>query len=370
MRRESFAGGEGLLILHRIKTACPAARITPQGARTHETLPCDTDRLPAVMSSFLEIRFPWIDPVALDLPGPVDLRWYGLTYLAAFTIGALLLRTLRRAGTLRLTSGATSDLVFAIILGVLIGGRLGYILFYDLRDTLAEPLSLLRVWEGGMSFHGGLLGVAVALVWFARRRRVPFLHLADALALVAPFGIFFVRLANFINGELYGRLASLSVPWAMRFPTDPAALRLLGAEGLSMRQRELRIEAAYESGLWDSIGSRVPLRHPSQLYEALAEGVLLAALLWSVYRWRARSPLVARRNDGPYSALFLIGYGAARVVIELFREPDAQFRGPGDPLGSVLGPMTMGQVLSMMMIVAGVILLVIRRRAARGDAVE
>lgn len=321
------------------------------------------------MTSLLEIRFPWVDPVALDLPGPVDLRWYGLAYLAAFTIGALLLRTLRRAGTLRLTPGDTGDLVFAIILGVLIGGRLGYILFYDLRDTLAEPLSLLRVWEGGMAFHGGLLGVAVALAWFARHRRVPFLHLADALALVAPFGIFFVRLANFINGELYGRLASLGVPWAMRFPTDPAALRLLGTDRLSMRERELRIEAAYESGLWDAVRSQVPLRHPSQLYEALAEGVLLAALLWGAYRWRARSALVERRDDGRYCALFLIGYGAARVVIELFRQPDPQFRGPADPLGTVLGPLTMGQVLSSVMMLAGVVLLVIRRRAAIADAV-
>ena len=323
-----------------------------------------------VIVALIEIRFPWVGPVAIDLPGPVDLRWYGLAYLAAFLVGWLVLRTLARGEAFRFPPAAAGDLAFAMMLGVLVGGRLGYIVFYDLRGTIADPLSILRVWEGGMSFHGGLLGVTVAAVWFARRRRVPFLHLADALALATPFGIFFVRLANFINGELYGRIASSNVPWAMRFPTDPAALRLLGAEGLAMRERELRIESAYASGLWDAIRSQVPLRHPSQLYEALAEGVLLAALLWGVYRGRARSSLVERRDDGLYGALFLIGYGAARVVIELFRQPDVQFRGPADPLGTVLGPLTMGQVLSVLMIVAGVVLLAIRRRATAADRVE
>lgn len=323
-----------------------------------------------VIVALIEIRFPWVGPVAIDLPGLVDLRWYGLAYLAAFLVGWLVLRTLARGEAFRFSPAATGDLAFAMMLGVLVGGRLGYIVFYDLRGTVADPLSILRVWEGGMSFHGGLLGVTVAAVWFARRRRVPFLHLADALALATPFGIFFVRLANFINGELYGRIASSNVPWAMRFPTDPAALRLLGAEDLAMRERELRIESAYESGLWDAIRSQVPLRHPSQLYEALAEGVLVAALLWGVYRGRARSSLVERRDDGLYGALFLIGYGAARVVIELFRQPDVQFRGPADPLGTVLGPLTMGQVLSVLMIVAGVVLLAIRRRATAADRVE
>lgn len=323
-----------------------------------------------VIVALIEIRFPWVGPVAIDLPGPVDLRWYGLAYLAAFLAGWLVLRTLARGEAFRLSPAATGDLAFAMMLGVLVGGRLGYIVVYDLRGTIADPLSILRVWEGGMSFHGGLLGVTVAAVWFARRRGMPFLHLADALALATPLGIFFVRLANFINGELYGRFASSNVPWAMRFPTDPAALRLLGAEGLAMRERELSIAAAYESGLWDSIRSQVPLRHPSQLYEALAEGVLLAALLWGVYRGRARSSLVERRDDGLYGALFLIGYGAARVVIELFRQPDVQFRGPADPLGTVLGPLTMGQVLSVLMIVAGVVLLAIRRRATAADRVE
>jgi phosphatidylglycerol:prolipoprotein diacylglycerol transferase len=180
-----------------------------------------------------EIAFPWVDPVAIDLPWPLDVRWYGLMYLVGFGAGYLILRRLVRRGDLALQPSAVGDLVGWLVLGVIIGGRLGYILFYDLGDVIARPLETLRVWEGGMSFHGGLLGVAITLVWFARRRRVPLLGLADALALAAPVGIAAVRVANFINGELYGRVAGPDVPWAVRFPTDPVALRL-SAEGLSL----------------------------------------------------------------------------------------------------------------------------------------
>lgn len=205
-----------------------------------------------------------------------------------------------------------------------------------------------------MSFHGGLLGVLVAGAWFARRHGVPYLNLGDALALGAPFGIFAVRLANFVNGELYGRVASADVPWAVRFPTDPVARRLLGTEELPMRAREERIEAAYESGMWDAVRDQVPLRHPSQLYEALAEGVLLGLVLWGVFALVRRRGL--RLPAGTYGGVFLLGYGAFRAVIELFRQPDTQFRGPDDPLGTVLGPLTMGQTLSALMILAGLLL--------------
>lgn len=320
----------------------------------------------ALLATLLEVPFPWIDPVAIDLPGPVDLRWYGLMYVVGFTLGYFVVRRLAREGFLQLSPQAVGDLIFALVLGVFLGGRIGYVLFYDLPATLQHPLEILRVWEGGMSFHGGLLGVLIAAAWFARRHRVPYLNLGDSLALGIPFGIFAVRLANFVNGELYGRIASADVPWAMRFPTDPAALRLLGAERLPMRAREERIEAAYESGVWDAVRDQVPLRHPSQLYEALTEGVLLGLILWGIFVLARRRGV--RLPDGTLGGVFLLGYGAFRFLIELFRQPDAQFRGPGDPVGTVLGPLTMGQTLSALMIVAGLLLLARAWRHRRREA--
>ena len=310
---------------------------------------------PVLLATLLEVPFPWIDPVAIELPGPLDLRWYGVLYLVGFAAGYFVLRRLAREGFLRLKPEAVGDLIFALVLGVFLGGRIGYVLFYDLAATVRQPLEILRMWEGGMSFHGGLLGVSIAAAWFVRRHGLPYLNLGDALALGAPFGIFAVRLANFVNGELYGRVASADVPWAIRFPTDPVARRLLDAEGLPMRAREERIEAAYDSGLWNAVREQVPLRHPSQLYEALAEGLLLGLILWGVFALARRRGF--RLPDGTYGGVFLLGYGALRSLMELFRQPDVQFRGPGDPLGTVLGPLTMGQALSAFMIIAGLLLL-------------
>lgn len=316
--------------------------------------------IPGVASTLLvillEIPYPWLDPVAIPLPGPLDVRWYGLGYLISFAIGYFILRKLSREEFLRLDGDAISDLIFALILGTILGGRIGYILFYDFEQFAANPLRIFRIWEGGLSFHGGLIGVLLATVWFARKNKLSFLNLTDALALAVPWGILTVRIANFINGELFGRIASSDVPWAMRFPTDPAALRLMGADRMSLREREIRIEQAYESGLWESIQSQVPLRHPSQLYEAGAEGLLLGLIVWAVY-------LIAKRRGkrfptGTYGGIFLLGYGLFRSIIELFRQPDAQFRGPNDPLGTVLGPLTMGQTLSALMILGGLGLLI------------
>jgi phosphatidylglycerol:prolipoprotein diacylglycerol transferase len=314
----------------------------------------------AAVLALLEIPYPHVDPVAIDLPGPIDVRWYGLGYLAAFAVGFVILRRLSRRGFLRLSEEEIGDLVFGLILGTILGGRIGYILFYDFAEFAAHSGRILRVWEGGLSFHGGLIGVLLAAWWFTRRHRVGFLHLGDSLALAVPFGIFAVRLANFINGELFGRIASASVPWAMRFPTDPAALAALGVEGAGMRERELAIDQAYQSGSWEAVKAQVPLRHPSQLYEALGEGVLLGVVLWATYR------LVQRRGtrpaEGVFGGIFLLGYGLIRAVIEQFRQPDAQFRAANDPLGTVLGPFTMGQLLSMAMILAGAWLVVRGRR--------
>jgi phosphatidylglycerol:prolipoprotein diacylglycerol transferase len=323
--------------------------------------------LAAALAVLLEIDFPRIDPVALDLPGPLDVRWYGLGYLAGFGVAYVILRRLAERGFLRMEPDAAGDLITALVLGVILGGRLGYILFYDFDSFLENPARIIRIWEGGLSFHGGLLGVIVATWWFTRRHRIPFFNLGDGLALAVPFGILFVRLANFINGELYGRVASPDVPWAMRFPTDPRALELLGAGRMPMRERERAIEAAYESGLWARVQEQVPLRHPSQLYEAALEGLALGLILWTVYAVARKRGV--RLPDGTYGGIFLLGYGTFRSVVELFRQPDAQFRDANDALGTVLGPLTMGQTLSVLMIVGGVAILVWSwRRLHRHDA--
>lgn len=313
--------------------------------------------IPAVIAlALLELPYPHVDPVALDLPGAIDVRWYGLMYLVGFTVAYFVLRWLAREGFLHLEPGAVGDLIFALVLGVILGGRLGYILFYDFGSFLENPARILRIWEGGLSFHGGLLGVLIAAWWFARKQGVTYLNLGDSLALAVPFGIFAVRMANFINGELYGRVASPDVPWAMRFPTDPIALRLLGADRLPMRAREMAIERAYEAGLWDEVAPLVPLRHPSQVYEALLEGALLGIILWAVFAWARKRGI--RPPSGTYGGIFLVGYGLFRSFVELFRQPDVQFRGPDDPLGAVLGPLTMGQTLSAVMILGGLALLI------------
>ncbi|HET7233964.1 MAG TPA: prolipoprotein diacylglyceryl transferase [Longimicrobium sp.] len=318
--------------------------------------------------ALLEIPYPHIDPVALDLPGPLDVRWYGLGYLLGFGAGYLILRALARRGFLRVDPVAVGDLVFAIVLGVVVGGRVGYVLFYELADYAAHPLKILQVWQGGLSFHGGLVGAVAAGAWFARKHRVRWLNVGDALALGAGPGIFAVRVANFINGELYGRVAGAGVPWAMRFPTDPVAQARIGATG-GLRQRELAIQRMYRSGEWDRIAPQVPLRHPSQLYEALGEGALTMAVVWLVYRWNQGRGV--RWGDGAYGGVFLMCYGAVRTFLELFRQPDAQFRDTGDPLGTVLGPLTMGQVLSLLMVLAGIALLVRGiRLAGRVDAID
>jgi len=321
--------------------------------------------LPAVLALLLEIPFPQIDPVALDFPGPIDVRWYGLAYLAGFAAAYLLLRRLAQQGFLRMEPDAAGDLITALVLGVILGGRIGYILFYDFPSFAANPTRIIRIWEGGLSFHGGLLGVIAATWWFTRRHDIPFFNLGDGLALAIPFGLFFGRLANFINGELFGRVASPDVPWAMRFPTDPRALELLGIDRAPMRERERVIEAAYESGQWEQIRDQVPLRHPSQLYEAALEGVVLGLILWGVYALMRRRGV--RLPDGTYGGIFLLGYGIFRSIVELYRQPDAQFTGEGDPVGTVLGPLTMGQTLSAAMILGGIGILVWSWRRLQGS---
>lgn len=259
------------------------------------------------------IDYPRIDPVAIEI-GPLAIHWYGLMYLVGFAGAWWLLRRRTRSGG-QWTRGQVDDLVFFGALGVLLGGRIGYLLFYSTGAWLADPLLVFRVWQGGMSFHGGLLGVIVAVSWFARRQGKRPFDALDFIAPVTPIGLAAGRLGNFINGELWGR--TTDVPWAMVFP-----------------------------------GAGPQPRHPSQLYEFLLEGVVLFALLW----WFSARP----RPRMAVSGLFLALYGTFRFAVEFVRAPD-----PG--IGAVAFDwLTMGQLLSLPMILAGAVLLTMayRRRGA------
>jgi len=310
---------------------------------------------------FAEIVFPGWNPVAVRL-GPLAIRWYGIGYLIGFVVASLLLDKMVRDGFLPLTKAAVSDLIGWLVAGVLLGGRLGYAVFYD-PQMLTHPVELVKLWEGGLSFHGGLAGVFVASVLFARRRQVSWGRLADALALAAPPGIFAVRIANFINGELFGRVAPAWLPWGMRFPTDPAAQalspELARAGALNWHDAYAALRA---SGAWAALAPQVPLRHPSQLYEAALEGLVIFVVLWWIYLRRHE-----RLGTGKLGAGFLLLYAAARFLIEFTRQPDAQFVNPSHPLGTVLGPLSMGQLLSLLLVVCGVILL-LRRDGATAAA--
>lgn len=257
------------------------------------------------------LPYPHIDPIALSI-GPLDIRWYGLMYLLGFA-GAFGLAHWRvKHHALNWSSENISDLIFFAALGVIIGGRLGYLLFYPTPSNFVFPWSIFKVWEGGMSFHGGLIGVMTALGIFAYRRHKSFWDVLDFTAPLVPFGLAAGRLGNFINGELWGRVTD--VEWAMVFPT----------------------------------GGPYP-RHPSQLYEMALEGFLLLGILL----WFARRP----RPSGQIAALFLIGYSICRFVVEFWREPDAS-------VGYLWGNwLTMGQLLSLPMFLIGLLLWWIRRHA-------
>jgi phosphatidylglycerol:prolipoprotein diacylglycerol transferase len=252
---------------------------------------------------------PQFDPVALSL-GPLQIHWYGLTYLAAF--GLFLFLAARRVRLPHFAAAGwtrrdVEDMLFLGVLGVIVGGRIGYALFYKPGEYLADPLQILMVWKGGMSFHGGLLGVMVAMLWFARSRKRPFLQVMDVIAPCVPTGLAAGRIGNFINGELWGRAADPALPWAMIFPQS---------------------------------GSNLP-RHPSQLYQFALEGLLLFALLW----WYGQR----ERVQGQVGAAFVFGYGVLRFVAEYFRQPDSF-------LGVLALGMSMGQWLCLPMIAGGALL--------------
>lgn len=277
------------------------------------------------------IPFPDIAPeiFTIELGGlSLSLRWYALAYMAGLILGwRLIVAMMRRpaiwGGSAPTEAGKIDDLLTWVILGVILGGRLGFVLFYEPAFYLSNPVEIIKVWQGGMSFHGGFAGVIVATWVWARGNGVPVMRLADALAVVAPIGLFFGRIANFINAELWGRPTDL--PWGVVFPGEAAQV-CPGVEGLCAR-------------------------HPSQLYEAGLEGLLLGLILWGVVR------AGGLRRPGLAFGIFLAGYGLSRMFVELFRVADAQFITPGNPLGHVVGGpvigLTMGQLLSLPMVLIG-----------------
>ncbi len=257
------------------------------------------------------IPFPAIDPIAISI-GPVAIRWYALAYIVGLLIGWRYCLALASRPPHLVGRQDVDDFLVWATLGVVLGGRVGYVLFYMPGYYAAHPLEALYVWHGGMSFHGGALGVTIAILLFTRAGKIPLFAFSDIITEAIPIGLFFGRIANFINGELYGR--QTQVPWAMIFPN----------------------------------GGAIP-RHPSQLYEAFCEGVLLFLLLFATER------LGARRRPGIVTGLFLAGYAIARMSGELFREPDAQ-------IGFLIFGTTMGQVLSVPVLIAGVAIILWAQR--------
>lgn len=260
---------------------------------------------------------PQIDPIALQI-GPLAIHWYGLMYVFAFASAWKLLQIqIKERGLWGkvVTPEKFENLFTWLILGVVLGGRLGYVLFYNPSYYFSHPIEIFYVWNGGMSFHGGLLGPIITGWWYCQRAKLPFLTMLDLVAVVAPLGLAFGRLGNFINGELWGREVSNpdDVPWAMIFP-----------------------------------GAGDVLRHPSQLYELSLEGLLLFAVLWLTRK--------VKWTDGMRISIFLLGYALARIFCENFRQPDAH-------IGFLYGGLTMGMLLSSVMLVAGIVgLLWFRRR--------
>ena len=255
------------------------------------------------------------DPTILVQIGPLAIRYYALAYILGLVVGWRLIRGLVLQPPAVATALQADDYLTWATLGVVLGGRLGYVLFYQPGRFLADPWQIFAVWQGGMSFHGGMAGVAIATAWFCRRNGISVLGFGDRVAVVAPLGLGFGRIANFINGELWGRPAPDWLPWAMVFPNGGPVLR-----------------------------------HPSQIYQALLEGLVLFAVMWAL----ARRPAILTQR-GMLVGVFLAGYAIARIIGEYFREPDAF-------LGFIFAGVTMGQLLSLPMLAVG-LWLILRRRA-------
>ncbi len=258
------------------------------------------------------VSYPSINPTIFKL-GPIQIRWYGVMYILGFAASYLLVKYQIRKKNLDIDNAVINDLFLYLIIGLIVGARFGYIVFYNLAFYFSHPLKLFAVWEGGMSFHGGLIGIVVFGIFFVKKRKIDFWQLADLIAVTAPIGLGLGRLGNFINAELFGRVTSL--PWGMVFPA----------------------------------GGDLP-RHPSQLYEFLLEGILLFAILWRIKDFQMKK--------GMLFCVFVVLYGVFRFFVEFFREPDPQ-------LGFILSVLTMGQILSIFMVIAGLVLIYTRTRAEK-----
>jgi phosphatidylglycerol:prolipoprotein diacylglycerol transferase len=268
---------------------------------------------------FLTIAFPVFDPIAVAI-GPIAIRWYALAYIGGIVLGWIYARALLKndrlwGGPAPISLPQLDDFILWVTVGIILGGRTGYVLFYNLPFFIEHPVEIFKLWTGGMSFHGGFLGCVAAVMLFCLKNKLPILSLGDITTAVGPIGLFLGRLANFINSELWGREADSSVPWAMVFPNDPAQLP----------------------------------RHPSQLYEAGLEGILLFAILAVMIR------LGALKRPGLILGSFIAIYAIARIASEFFRQPDPQ-------LGFLWSGLTMGMLLSVPMIIAGIILIVLAWR--------
>ena len=271
----------------------------------------------------LLIAFPVFDPVAIAI-GPIVIRWYALAYIGGIVLGWIYARSLLKneklwGGPAPISLTQLDDFILWVTIGIILGGRSGYVLFYNLPFFIAHPAEIFELWKGGMSFHGGFLGCVVAVMWFARKHNISILSLGDITTAVGPIGLFLGRLANFINSELWGRPADPDLPWAMIFPN----------------------------------GGPLP-RHPSQLYEAGLEGILLFTLLFVMIR------LGALKRPGLILGSFIAIYGLARITGEHFREPDPQ-------LGFLWGGLTMGMLLSVPMVIAGAIIIFLAWRRKSPD---
>src|SRR6185437_8859390 len=273
---------------------------------------------------FLAIAFPSFNPIAISI-GPFAIRWYALAYICGIIAGWIYARQMLKneklwGGPAPITLIQLDDFILWVTLGIILGGRTGYVLFYNLPFFIQNPSEIFELWKGGMSFHGGFMGCVIAVIWFARKNDVPILSLGDITTAVGPIGLFLGRIANFINGELWGRPADPDLPWAMVFPHDIL---------------------------------RLP-RHPSQLYEATLEGVVLFTILAVMIR------MGALKRPGLILGSFIAIYGLARIIGEFFREPDPQ-------LGFLWHRLTMGELLSAPMVIAGLIIIV---AACRRGATE